>query len=189
MSAEDPSPPFASRAGIVRSFGELQPRIHPRAWLAPTSVVVGDVEIGADSSIWYGAVVRGDVESIRIGQRSNLQEGSIVHVTAGRFPARIGDDVTVGHRSVVHGCVVEDGALIGIGAIVLDGAHVGAGALVGAGAVVTPGSKIEARGLAIGTPARVVRTLTDEEFALQLARTRRYVETARIHARSEELGR
>ena len=186
MSAEDPSLRAAARAGIVRSFGELHPRIHPQAWLAPSSVVVGDVTIGADSSIWYGAVVRGDVEAVRIGRGTNLQDGSVVHVTAERFPSVIGDDVTVGHRSVVHGCVVEDGALIGIGAIVLDGAHVGEGALVGAGSVVTPGSKIEARGLAIGTPAKVVRTISDEEFALQLERTRRYVETARIHARSLE---
>lgn len=173
----------------MRSFGELRPRIDPRAWLAPGSVVVGDVEIGADSSVWYGAVVRGDVEAVRIGRRTNLQDGSIVHVTEGRFPAEIGDDVTVGHRGIVHGCVVENGALIGIGAVVLDGAHVGAGALIGAGAVVTPGSKIEARGLALGTPAKVVRRLSDEEFELQLERTRRYVETARIHASSEQVRR
>jgi len=177
----------ASTPGAIRrSFAARRPRIHESAWIAPGAVVVGDVEIGADSSVWYAAVVRGDVESVRIGARSNLQDGSVVHVTAGRFSTQIGNDVTVGHRSVVHGCVVEDGALIGIGAIVLDGAHVGAGALVGAGAVVTPGSKIEARGLAIGTPARVVRTISDEEFELQLARTRTYVETARIHASSEE---
>ncbi len=171
-------------APVVRSFGSATPRIHPDAWLAPGSVVVGDVEIGADSSLWYGAIVRGDVEAIRIGERSNLQDGSVVHVTAGRFSTQIGDDITVGHRAVVHGCVVEDGALIGIGAIVLDGAHVGAGALVAAGAVVTPGTKIEARGLAIGTPAKVVRTISDEEFEEQLERTRHYVETARRHAAS-----
>lgn len=172
---------------ILRCFGGAAPRVHPSAWLAPGSVVVGDVEIGADSSVWYGAVVRGDVEAVRIGERSNLQDGSVVHVTAGRFSASIGNDVTVGHRSVVHGCVVEDGALIGIGAIVLDGAQVGAGALVGAGAVVTPGTKIAARGLALGTPAKVVRSLSDEEFEQQLERTRHYVETARLHAASAEL--
>jgi carbonic anhydrase/acetyltransferase-like protein (isoleucine patch superfamily) len=187
LTAEDPSLPGVVGPAIVRSFGQLHPRIHPQAWLAPGSVVVGDVEIGADSSIWYGSVVRGDVERVRIGRGTNLQDGSVVHVTAERFPTLIGDDVTLGHRSVVHGCVVEDGALIGIGAIVLDGAHVGAGALIGAGAVVTPGSKIEARGLALGTPAKVVRTLSDAEFEEQLERTRRYVETARIHARSEAL--
>ncbi len=161
--------------------------MHPRAWLAPGCVVVGDVEIGEDSSVWYAAVLRGDVASIRIGARTNLQDGCVVHVTADRFSTSIGDDVTVGHRGVVHGCIIEDGALIGIGAIVLDGARVGAGALIGAGAVVTPGTQIESRGLALGTPARVVRTLTDEEFELQLERTRRYVGTARIHAQSGEL--
>jgi carbonic anhydrase/acetyltransferase-like protein (isoleucine patch superfamily) len=161
--------------------------VHPGAWLAPGCVVVGDVEIGEDSSVWYAAVLRGDVASIRIGARTNLQDGCVVHVTADRFSTSIGDDVTVGHRGVVHGCIIEDGALIGIGAIVLDGARVGAGALIGAGAVVTPGTQIESRGLALGAPARVVRTLTDEEFELQLERTRRYVDAARIHAQSGEL--
>jgi carbonic anhydrase/acetyltransferase-like protein (isoleucine patch superfamily) len=153
--------------------------------LAPGSVVVGDVEIAEDCSIWYGVVVRGDVHQIRIGARTNLQDGSIVHVTSGRFPTCIGAEVSVGHRAVVHGCRVGDGALVGIGAIVLDGAEVGAGALVAAGSVVPPGAVVPDGMLAVGVPARVVRRLRDEERRLQTERTLAYVETARTHAQAE----
>jgi carbonic anhydrase/acetyltransferase-like protein (isoleucine patch superfamily) len=159
--------------------------LHPTAWVAAGSTVVGDVTIGAGSSVWYACVLRGDVHEIRIGARSNVQDGSVVHVTADRFPCLIGDEVTVGHRAVVHGCSVGDGALVGIGAIVLDGAEVGADALVGAGAVVAPGAVVPDRSLAIGIPARVVRELSDEEVRLQRERTLRYVETARHHAESD----
>ncbi len=184
-----PDPPDASAGRpIVRSFGAARPRIHRDAWLAPGCVVVGDVEIGPDSTVWYGAVLRGDVHSIRVGARSNLQDHSVVHVTAGRFAAEIGDEVTVGHRAVVHGCVIKDGALVGIGASVLDGASVGEGALVAAHSVVTPGTVIPPRVLAMGTPARVVRELSDEEQRLQLERALAYIETARVHAKSEALG-
>ncbi|MCA9510108.1 MAG: gamma carbonic anhydrase family protein [Myxococcales bacterium] len=169
---------------LVRRFGDLAPRIDPSVWVAPGAVVVGDVEIGADSSVWYAAVVRGDVERVRIGARSNVQDGAVVHVTRDRFAAHIGDEVTVGHRAVVHGCTVEDGALIGIGAVVLDGARVGEGALVAAGALVTPGSVIEPHTVALGAPARSVRALGDDERREQRERTLSYVETARVHAAS-----
>ena len=117
---------------IVRPFGEVWPRIDARAWLAPGAVVVGDVTVGPDSSIWYGSVLRGDVNFIRIGARSNLQDHCVMHVTRDRFSCEIGDEVTVGHRATVHGCVVEEGALIGIGAIVLDGAEIGGSDFTGA---------------------------------------------------------
>jgi carbonic anhydrase/acetyltransferase-like protein (isoleucine patch superfamily) len=148
-------------------------------------VVIGDVVIGPDSSVWFGAVVRGDVHRIRIGARTNLQDHCVVHVTRDRFATEIGDEVTVGHRAVVHGCRVGDGALIGIGAIVLDGARVGEEALVGAGALVAPGAEIPAGALALGVPARVVRALSAEERAAQRARAAEYVETARRYAREE----
>lgn len=170
---------------IIRAYAGVWPRIHPDAWIAPGAVVVGDVEIGADSSVWYGSVLRGDVHSIRIGARSNLQDGCILHVTRDRFACVLGDEVTVGHRAVVHGCRVGDGALIGIGAIVLDGAEVGAGALIGAGAVVTPGAKIPERWIALGVPARPVRELTAGEVEEQRARALAYVDTARRHRASE----
>ena len=169
-------------AAILRGFAGVRPRIHPSAWIAPGAVVVGDVEIGADSSVWYGSVLRGDVHTIRVGARTNLQDHCVVHVTRDQFPCQIGDEVTVGHRAVVHGCTVGDGALIGIGAIVLDGASVGECALVAAGALVTPGDRVAPRSLVVGTPAREVRILDDEELEIQRSRTLHYVETARIHA-------
>lgn len=177
----------ANASAILRSFGDVEPCIDPSAWVAPGAVVIGDVVVGADSSIWYSTVVRGDVDKIRIGSRSNLQDGVVVHVSRARYPTHIGDEITVGHRAVVHGSVIEDGALIGIGAIVLDGCRIGEGALVGAGAVVTPGTQIEARTVALGTPARSVRSLGDDELREQRERTLTYVETARAHAASREL--
>lgn len=169
---------------IIRSFASHSPRIDASAWVAPGAVVVGDVELGPDVSVWYGTVLRGDVNHIRVGARSNIQDQCTVHVTTARFPTLIAEDVTIGHRAVVHGCQVGCEALIGIGALVLDGAVVEPGALVGAGAVVTPGTVIPGGMLAIGIPARPVRTLSDEERQLQLERTRTYVETARRHAAS-----
>jgi carbonic anhydrase/acetyltransferase-like protein (isoleucine patch superfamily) len=160
----------------------MLPRIHADAWLAPGVVVIGDVEIGAGSSLWFGTVVRGDVHAIRIGARTNLQDQSVVHVTAGRFGTQIGDEVTVGHRAVVHGCSVRDGALVGIGSIVLDGADVGEEAWVAAGALVSPGLKIPPRALVRGVPARVVRTLGADEIEVQRQRTLEYVATARRYA-------
>jgi carbonic anhydrase/acetyltransferase-like protein (isoleucine patch superfamily) len=169
---------------MVRSFGSSVPRIHSDAWLAPGAVVVGDVEIGQDSSLWYGVVARGDVHSIRIGARTNVQDNSVLHVTKGRFACILGDEVTVGHRAVVHGCTVRDGALVGIGAVVLDGVVVGEGALIGAGCVVAPGTTIPPKSLVLGVPGRVVRSLTDEESAMQRQRTLEYVDNARAHAAS-----
>ena len=146
-------------------------------------MVVGDVTIGPDTSVWFGSVVRGDVHAVRIGARTNLQDQCVVHVTRDRFPTWIGDEVTVGHRATVHGCTVRDGALVGIAAVVLDGAEVGEEALVGAGALVPPGAKIPPRHLARGVPARVVRPLREDELRRQRERALEYVETARAYAR------
>jgi len=168
--------------GSVRHYGDAHPRIDPSAWLAPGSIVVGDVAIGADSSIWYGAVIRGDVNRIRIGQRTNVQDQCVLHVESGGPSCVLGDEITVGHRAVVHSCTVRDGALIGIGAIVLDGAEIGEEALLGAGAVATPGTVIPDGMLAVGVPARVARALSPEERADQRAQALDYVELARAHA-------
>lgn len=168
----------------MRKYGKLEPRLHESVWIAPGAVVVGDVEIGADSSVFYGAVLRGDVERIRIGQRTNVQDVATIHVSAGRYAAQIGDEITIGHRAVVHGCTVRDGALIGIGAIVLDGAIIGEEALVAAGAVVTPGTEVAARMLVAGMPARPIRALSTAEIDAQRLQTRNYVKTARCHADS-----
>ena len=150
-------------------------------WIAPGAVVIGDVEIGEDSSVWFGSVVRGDIHHIRIGARTNLQDHCVVHVTRERYPTRIGDEVTVGHRATVHGCTVGDGALVGIGATVLDGAVIGEEALVAAGALVPPGVEIPARTLARGIPARPTRELRPEEIALQRRRALDYIKTAHTY--------
>jgi len=162
----------------VRAFGGESPGIDPSVFLAAGCVVVGDVLVGPGASIWFGAVVRGDVNSVRIGARTNIQDQAVVHVTGGTHPTVIGDDVTVGHRAVLHGCTVGDRCLIGIGAIVLDGAVVGAEALVGAGALVPPGMVVPPRALVMGAPARVKRLLGDAEVDGLRASAARYVEYA-----------
>lgn len=169
-------------SGLIR-YADFEPELAPGVWIAPGAKVIGRVTIGADSSVWYGCVLRGDVNTIRIGERTNIQDLSMIHVTRNRYSTELGNDVTVGHRAVVHGCRVEDRALIGIGAVILDGAVIGAGALVGAGAVVTPGTEIPPGCLALGTPARVVRELSPAELEAQHARTLHYVDLAREHAR------
>jgi len=176
-------------SAIVRAFDELVPRLHESVWVAPGAVVVGDVEIGLDSSVFYGAVLRGDVHHIRVGERTNIQDQATLHVTEGRYSTELGDEITVGHRAVVHGCRVGNGALIGIGAIVLDGAQIGDNALVAAGAVVRPEQVVEPEMLVAGVPAKPIRRLTSDEIDLQRKRTLRYVETARIHSRSADRAR
>jgi len=141
----------------------MLPKVHPTAWLAETAVLIGDVEVGEESSIWYGCVLRGDVMPVRVGRRTNIQDGSILHVEGGKYTCELGDDVSVGHMAIVHGCQVEDGALIAMGAIVLNNVHVGEGAVVGAGALVPEGKVIPPNTLWMGTPARYVRDLGDEE--------------------------
>ena len=172
---------------ILRTFGDLSPRVDPSAWIGPGATVVGDVVIGADSSVFYGSVLRGDVHQIRIGARTNIQDQATLHVTEGRFPTLLEDDITVGHGAVVHGCCVASGALIGIGSVILDGAQIGENALVAAGAVVRPGQVVESRMLVAGIPAKPIRQLSDDEVELQRARTLRYVETARGHAASRNV--
>jgi carbonic anhydrase/acetyltransferase-like protein (isoleucine patch superfamily) len=165
----------------VRPFGGKTPRLDPSVFLADGAAVVGDVEIGPDSSLWFGTVVRGDVNAIRIGARTNLQDGTVVHVTSVTHPTTVGDDVTVGHRAVLHGCTVHDRCLVGIGAIVMDGAVVGPDAIVGAGALVPPGAVVPPRTLFVGAPARARRPLTDEEVAFLVTSARNYVGYAARH--------
>ncbi len=141
------------------------PRLAASAFLAEGTVVVGDVELGEESSLWFGTIVRGDVNHVRIGARTNVQDMCVVHVTSRTHPTVVGDDVPVGHRAVLNGCTIKDRCLVGIGAIVLDGAVVGPDAMIGAGALVAPGTVVPPRTLVLGSPARVKRTLTDDEVA------------------------
>ncbi len=147
------------------AYDGKSPRIAPSVFLAEGSAVVGDVEIGEGSSIWFGTVVRGDVNHVRIGARTNVQDLSVVHVTSRTHPTVVGDDVTVGHRAVLHGCTIHDRCLVGIGAIVMDGAVVGPDAMVGAGALVPPGMVVPPGTLVLGAPAKVKRPLTADEIA------------------------
>jgi carbonic anhydrase/acetyltransferase-like protein (isoleucine patch superfamily) len=152
-----------------------RPIIPASAWVADTATVRGDVTLGEDVSVWFGAVIRGDEAPIVVGDRSNIQDGAVLHVATGR-PCLIGKNVTIGHGAVVHGCVVEDGAMIAIRATVLDGACIGAGAMVGAGAVVPPGMVVPAGMLALGVPARVVGPLDPAKQAAITTATAHYLE-------------
>ncbi|PRI12109.1 gamma carbonic anhydrase family protein [Leucobacter massiliensis] len=164
----------------IAAYGE--PRLDESAWLAPGSVVVGDVEIGAESSVWYNAVVRGDSNAVRIGRRSNLQDGVVVHTQRGNGGAAvIGDDVSIGHNAVVHGATIEDGCLIGMNATVLSGAVVGEGSLVAAGALVPQGVVIPPRSLVAGIPGRVVRELREEDREAVSQNAEVYLEYTRHH--------
>ncbi len=168
------------------SYREKTPRLGLRVFLAPDAVVIGDVEIGDDSSLWFHTVARGDVHFIRIGSETNIQDGCVLHVSDGTHPLIIGSRVVVGHGAVVHGCTVEDGALIGIGACILDGAVVEAGAQVAAGAVVAPGKRVPAGHLVMGVPARVVRPLTPEEKVAIEDNARRYVELKETYRKTSD---
>ena len=152
-------------------------RLHPTAFIAPGAVVVGDVTLGARSSVWFNAVLRGDVDRIEVGEDTNIQDGSVVHMDEG-LPALVGARVTIGHRAVIHGCVIEDGALIGMGAVVLSGARIGAGALVAAGAVVKERFVVPPRTLVAGVPGKIVGEL-DDALLERVARNKdHYVATA-----------
>ena len=139
------------------------PRVHPTAYIDDSAQVIGDVEIGEESSVWMAVVIRGDVHRIRIGRRSNVQDGTIVHVMKDTHATTIGDDVTIGHAAVVHGCTIEDRCLIGMGAILLNGAVIGTGSIVAAGSLVVEGMQVPPRSLVMGSPAKVKRPLTDAE--------------------------
>lgn len=149
----------------ILPFRGKTPVIDPTAFVAPTASVIGDVVVGAESSLWFGTVVRGDVFHIRVGSRTSIQDNSVLHVTHDRCATIVGDDCTVGHAVVLHGCTIGDRVLVGMGAVVLDDALVSSDVLIGAGSLVTMGTKIPPRSLVLGRPARIVRALTEPEVA------------------------
>jgi carbonic anhydrase/acetyltransferase-like protein (isoleucine patch superfamily) len=152
-------------SGLILPYKTILPTLHPTAFIAPSAVVIGDTEIGEDSGIWFGCVVRGDVNVIRIGKRTNIQDGTIIHVASKGQGSFIGDDITVGHMAVLHACTLEDRCFIGMKACVMDGAFIESEAMVGAGALVTPGKRVKRGQLWAGSPARHVRDLTPQELA------------------------
>jgi carbonic anhydrase/acetyltransferase-like protein (isoleucine patch superfamily) len=172
----------------IRVFENLTPRIASTAFVDPTALVIGDVEVGADASLWPMVVARGDIQSIRIGARTNIQDGSILHVThdgplsPGGHALRIGDDVTVGHRVILHGCTIGDLCLIGMGSVLMDGARLEPRVILGAGSLVTPGKVLEGDYLWLGSPVRRVRPLRAEELAYLAYSSTHYVDLKTRHS-------
>ena len=163
----------------VISFKEKTPTVSASAFVAPDAWVIGDVSVGDDVSVFFNVVLRGDIEKIAIGRGSNLQEHVLVHTSHGMNPATVGEDVTVGHRAIIHGCTIEDRCLIGMGATILNGARIGANCLVGANALVTEGKEFPDGSLIMGSPARVVRILDDEAIAKMRRGAGHYVQNGR----------
>jgi len=179
----------------LRDFNGMRPRIGARCWIDPSAVVIGDVVLGEESSVWPATVVRGDVHRIRIGRRTSLQDGSVLHVThdgphnPGGHPLTVGDEVTVGHQVTLHGCTLGHRILVGMGSLILDGATVEDEVIIGAGSLVSPGKTLASGHLYLGRPARVVRALTEEERAFFTYTAQRYVDlgaTYRDAARSPD---
>ncbi len=171
---------------MIVNFRDKTPKIHETAFVAENAVIIGDVEIGEGSSVWYGAILRGDVNYIRVGTRTNIQDGSVIHVSSDTHPTVLEDEITLGHRVTLHGCYVETGCLIGIGAIVLDGAHIGGNSLVAAGSLVTPNANIPPRSLVMGSPAKVRRELDAEEIKNLEKFWRNYVSLSQMYRNQEK---
>jgi carbonic anhydrase/acetyltransferase-like protein (isoleucine patch superfamily) len=168
-----------TQTGPIYTLDGIAPRIAPDAWIAPTAAIIGNVDIGAGASIWFGCILRGDTNLIRVGARTNIQDGSLLHCNPGEDQAcLIGDDVTVGHMAIVHAATLHNGAFVAMAATVLDGAVIETGGVLAAGAVLTPGKRIGAGELWSGTPARLVRVLSEEERAKFAMTAPAYVQNA-----------
>jgi len=168
---------------MIIEYQGKKPQIHESVFLAPTAVVIGDVVIGEGSSVWFGAVMRGDIHSIRIGRRVNVQDMVMIHVDSPDHPTRIADDVTLGHRAIVHGCTIEEGCLIGMGSAIMNGAVIGEGSLVAAGAVVTQDKSIPPRSLVAGIPGKVLRQMSEEELKDLRSHARHYADLAATYVK------
>ncbi|UCH11289.1 MAG: gamma carbonic anhydrase family protein [Fidelibacterota bacterium] len=166
---------------MIYPYNGAEPVIPASAFIAPSVDVIGDVILGEEASVWFGSVVRGDIHHIRIGARTNIQDNCTVHVTEHDYPTIVGDEVTVGHNVILHGCVIGDRCLIGMGAVVMDDVEVGSGSLIAGGAVLTPGTKVEGGSLYAGVPAKFRREVTAEEYQLIVDRAEEYVQMARVY--------
>lgn len=172
MSQDDPT---------LLPFEGALPQLGDDVYVAPGAKVIGNVELGDEASVWYNAVLRGDLEKITVGARTNIQDGTVIHIESGEYATHIGEGVTIGHKALVHACTIGDNCLIGMGSIVLDGAHIPDNCLVAAGAVVTPGKTFPEGSLILGSPARAVRELSDDEIAGFVESADHYVDLARRH--------
>lgn len=167
---------------MIRPFRGVRPQIDPSVYIAPGATLIGDVHIGARSSVWFGAVIRGDVFHIRIGEETSIQDNTVVHVTHDRFATIVGNRVTVGHAVNLHGCTIGDLCIVGMGSTVLDQVEVGDRCIIGAGALLTPGTKVPPGHLVVGAPARIKRPLSPAEIEWLAASAAHYVELGRIYA-------
>tara|TARA_X000001036_G_scaffold165528_1_gene156976 strand:+ start:748 stop:1251 length:504 start_codon:yes stop_codon:yes gene_type:complete len=164
---------------MISDFEDKSPSIDSSCFIAPSVDIIGDVSIGKDSSVWFGSVLRADMHYIKIGSRSNIQDNCTVHVTTDVYPTIIGDEVTIGHNVIIHGCEIEDRCLIGMGSIIMDGAVIGSGSLIGAGALVSPGTVVPPNSLVVGLPGKVVRETTEAERTETIERAQHYIDFSR----------
>ena len=166
---------------MIKYFENKQPHLGENVYISETAMVIGDVILGDEVNIWFGAVLRGDMHYIKIGNRTNIQDNSVVHVTTGVSPTNIGNGVTVGHGAIIHGCTIEDDCLIGMGAIIMDDAVIGTGSLIGASALIPPNMIIPPNSLVVGSPGKVVREVKDVEKEMILERPQEYIDLAAIY--------
>ena len=169
--------------GTLLPHGDASPEGADSAWIAPGAYVIGAVRLGEESSVWYGAVLRGDTEPIRVGSRTNIQDGCVLHADPG-YPAVIGEDCVIGHRAILHGCEIENGCLVGMGATILNGARIGEGSIVAAGALVPEGKEYPPRSLIVGIPAKRAKDVSEEQTEDIARGVREYVERAASHRES-----
>jgi carbonic anhydrase/acetyltransferase-like protein (isoleucine patch superfamily) len=170
---------------MITPFENHIPQLGEDVFIAEGAHVIGDVQIGTGSSVWFNTIIRGDVHFIRIGDRTNIQDNSVIHVTGGIHPTVVGSEVTAGHRVILHGCTIEDRALIGMGAVVMDGAVIGRESMIGAGALVTPGTRIPPGVLALGSPCKVVRELKEQERQFLEGSALHYFELAKRYLKNK----
>ncbi|HIG50999.1 MAG TPA: gamma carbonic anhydrase family protein [Candidatus Marinimicrobia bacterium] len=166
---------------MIKYFENKQPHLGENVYISETAMVIGDITLGDEVNIWFGAVLRGDMHYIKIGNRTNIQDNSVVHVTTGVSPTNIGNGVTVGHGAIIHGCTIEDDCLIGMGAILMDDAVIGSGSLIGAGALIPPNMKIPKNSLVVGSPGKVIRQIKEVEREMILERPQEYIDLASIY--------
>ena len=166
---------------MIKYFENKQPHLGENVYISETAMVIGDVTLGDEVNIWFGAVLRGDMHYIKIGNRTNIQDNSVVHVTTGVSPTNIGNGVTVGHGAIIHGCTIEDDCLIGMGTIIMDDAVIGTGSLIGASALIPPNMIIPPNSLVVGSPGKVVREVKDVEKEMILERPQEYIDLAAIY--------
>jgi carbonic anhydrase/acetyltransferase-like protein (isoleucine patch superfamily) len=188
MEAEqlEPSALYEGACKVIHTYKGITPKLHPSVFVAPSADIIGDVVIGEDSSVWYNAVIRGDVNSIRIGKRTNIQDGCVLHVRHEQYPLIIGSHITMGHGAIAHACTIHDYCLIGMGAIILDNAKINPYTLIAAGAVVLNNSEFPEGVLLAGTPAKIMRCLTVEERTMLEQSAQNYVEYVKTYRESTE---